>query len=194
MAEWLQNYIGGVCATDHSISEGGYAQKITVLHRGRVSRDSKRWLRNLYTTPEWCLLTIDFLLLIILNSFFATSFLTHIWLGYPIKGWWIYWKVCKPWKICKICQRYKRQTKPISPCFIFFQMKWVSALTLDSLWWNSQLSQNIIAHILNLLTMIAFNILIPCWFLTESDQSYSLVLAAQTPHCSALTELHGSFC
>ena len=136
MAEWLQNYIGGVCATDHSISEGGYAQKITVLHRGRVSRDSKRWLRNLYTTPEWCLLTIDFLLLIILNSFFATSFLTHIWLGYPIKGWWIYWKVCKPWKICKICQRYKRQTKPISPCFIFF--RWSECLL-----WHSTLCDEI---------------------------------------------------
>ena len=75
-----------------------------------------------------------------------------------------------------------------------FQMKCVSALTLNSLWWSTQLSQNIIAHILNLLTMIAFNILIPCWFLTRADQSYSLVLAAQTPLCLVLTELHGSFC
>ena len=30
---------------------GGYAQMITILHGGGVSRDPKKWLRNMCTTP-----------------------------------------------------------------------------------------------------------------------------------------------
>ena len=53
MSKLLQLYIGGVRRNDYSITWGGYAQMITILHRGGgVSRDPRKWLRNMCTTPK----------------------------------------------------------------------------------------------------------------------------------------------
>ena len=59
----VKNHFWGVCQNDYNFTEGGYgemitvlhrggyAQMITILHRGGVSRDPKKWLRNMCTTP-----------------------------------------------------------------------------------------------------------------------------------------------
>ena len=58
------------------LHRGGYGQKITVLHReGGVYRDPRKWLRNLWMTPNRVLIQFD--LLLTLLQFYLWSKSTH---------------------------------------------------------------------------------------------------------------------
>ena len=59
MPKWLQYYIGG-----------GYAQMITILHGGGVSRDPKKWLRNMCMTPNLVWYVFPFLLFFDVRCYF----------------------------------------------------------------------------------------------------------------------------